>query len=441
MPPLRVHPDNPCWLADAAGRARFLAGSHHWDSLVDVSERPAFDFERYLDRLVAWGHTALRLWAHEAWTHDLSHHPWERTGPGLARDGHPRFDLARLDEAYFARLRARVERAAARGLHVVVMLWNGWSIRDNGEGNPWPRHPFHRDNNVNGIDGDPAGTGSGEAVHTLRVPAVARVQERYLARVVEAVGHLDAVLWEIANESPPASREWQRAMLRRLRVLAGARGAARPAGLTACHPRGSNPDLFASAADWVSPSRHDGWRRSGWMRTPPPNDGRKVVLLDTDHLWGIGGDAAWIWRAALRGHQPLYMDTLDDDREREQVRRALGVACRLLDGSDLAALAPRPELASSRICLGPLPAARKPLATLVAWSDSPSLRIDLRGLSGPLRATWVHPVSGDQVDAGATAGGAVRRLAAPWPDGAVLHVGTAPPPPTSTPLPPAADER
>ena len=30
--------------------------------------------------------------------------PWERTGPGLAKDGKPRFDLTKLDAGYFDRL-------------------------------------------------------------------------------------------------------------------------------------------------------------------------------------------------------------------------------------------------------------------------------------------------------------------------------------------------
>jgi hypothetical protein len=422
--PLRVHPDNPCWLADARGRARFLTGSHHWDSLLDSAERPGgFDWPRYLDRLQAWGHSALRLWAHEAWTRDLSHAPWLRTGPGTAGHDGPRYDLERFDEAYFARLRARVEDAAGRGLFVIVMLWNGWSIHDNGEGNPWPRHPFHRDNNVNGVDGDPARAGSGEAVHTLAVPAITRLQERYAARVVDAVGHVDGVLWEIANESPPSSRDWQRAMLRHLRRLDAARGPVHPVGLTACHPRGSNADLLASAADWISPSRHAGWRRGAWMRSPPPNDGRKVVLLDTDHLWGIGGDAAWVWRAALRGHQPLYMDPLDDDPVREAARRAMGVARELLERSELERLAPRPELASSGFCL----AARDPsCAPLLAWTDAGSLRVDLRSAARRLAAEWIHPVTGERRPQGLVRGGASLALAVPWPGGAVLRLAPAP---------------
>ena len=113
------------------------------------------------------------------------------------------------------RLRQRVARAGERGLYVVVMLFNGWSLHDNGEGNPWPRHPFHPDNNVNGIDGDPDDRGNGDRrAHPARLARSPRCRRLYVERVVETVGDLDCVLWEVSNESPGESRDWQRHLLR-----------------------------------------------------------------------------------------------------------------------------------------------------------------------------------------------------------------------------------
>jgi len=417
LPPLRVHPTNPCWLAGADGRAVFLTGSHHWDVLVDNGERPGtFDFDGYLDKLIEWGHSCVRMWAHEAWVHELSHSPWLRTGPGNAADGGLRYDLERFDGEYFARLRERVARAGERGLYVVVMLFNGWSLRDNGDGNPWPRHPFHVDNNRNGVDGDTDDRGDGDDVHSLRVPAINALQRLYVERVVEAVGDLDCVLWEISNESPGSSRDWQRHLLRHLRACDAARGAAagkaaHPVGLTSCFPGGDNRDLFASPADWASPNRH-----GGWMGTPPANDGEKVVLLDTDHLWGIGGDAAWVWRAFLCGHQPLYMDPLDEHGERAAARKAMGVARRLADRVGLETVAPRPELASSGCCLASI---GERCETIVSWAPRGRVRLDLRAVPGAFTGEWVHPVSGATAPA-TVSGGAPVRAAAPWRGDAAL---------------------
>ena len=41
---------------------------------------------------------------------------------------------------------------------------------------------------------------------------------------------------------------------------------------------------------------------------PGAADGSKVSILDTDHIWGVGGTNTWVWRAFTRGHNPIYMD-------------------------------------------------------------------------------------------------------------------------------------
>ena len=412
MPPLRPHPANPRYFQDAKGHAIYLAGSHHWDSLVDNGERPGgFDFEGYLDSLASWGHNFIRLWAAEAWTYDLYPRPWLRSGPGIALDGQPRFDLARFDPAYFGRLRERVVRAGERGFYVSVMLFNGWSIHDNGEGNPWDRHPFNRLNNVNGIDGDPDARGDGVDVHTLRLPTVTRFQDSYVRKVVETVGDLDHVLWEISNESPGASRDWQYHLIQFLKDLEEP-VRRHPVGMTFAFPGGRNEDLFQSPADWISPGNRGGWRRS-----PPPADGSKVVLLDTDHLWGIGGDRAWVWKTFLRGHHPIYMDPLDADPIREGARRALGDTIRFSKRIALAASVPNSDVCSSGYALVNRTVGHE---EILAWLPRGRGRVDLRGISGEMRIEWLDPVQGTTVDGGRIEAGRIRRMAAPWRGEAVI---------------------
>jgi hypothetical protein len=414
MPPLRVHPGNPRYFQDGEGRAVYLAGSHHWDNLVDNDERPGgFDFEGYLSSLVSWGHNFIRLWAHEAWLVDLQPRPWLRTGPGLALDGRPRFDLTRFDPEYFARLRWRVLRAAERGpLYVSVMLFNGWSIHDKGEGNPWGNHPFNRRNNVNGVDGDPDDRGDGTAVHSLRVPAVTRLQELYVRQVVETVGDLDNVLWEISNESPGASREWQYFVIRFLKNLETSPDRQHPVGMTFAFPGGRNRDLLRSPADWISPGNRGGWRRS-----PPPADGAKVVAVDTDHLWGIGGDRAWVWKTFLRGHHTFYMDPLDDDPVRQAARQAMGDTVRWSRRLNLEACRPRVNLCSSGYAL-----ANEQPGEVLAYLPRGWGWIRLGWLPGPLRLEWFDPVKGQSVDGGTMTGGGIRWLSAPWRGEAVVFL-------------------
>jgi hypothetical protein len=70
----------------------------------------------------------------------------------------------------------------------------------------------------------------------------------------------------------------------------------------------TNPDLFESPADWIAPNRGV---NNEFAIDPPPVTGEKVVLLDTDHIWGIGGDREWAWKSFLRGYNLLFMDAYD----------------------------------------------------------------------------------------------------------------------------------
>ena len=47
---------------------------------------------------------------------------------------------------------------------------------------------------------------------------------------------------------------------------------------------------------------------SRWFADPPPADGAKVVISDTDHYAPGQGDALWAWKSFLRGHHPILMD-------------------------------------------------------------------------------------------------------------------------------------
>ncbi|MEW6755782.1 MAG: hypothetical protein AB1505_33105 [Candidatus Latescibacterota bacterium] len=120
---------------------------------------------------------------------------------------------------------------------------------------------------------------------------------------------------------------------------------------------GSNAALFDGPADRISPNP-DADGGYTYQSNPPPNDGRKVILSDTDHLWGIGGSASWVWRSLVRGSNPLFMDpykrgVLDQgsDAQWGPVRRALGDTRRMAERMDLAAMTPHGDLASTEYCL------------------------------------------------------------------------------------------
>jgi hypothetical protein len=54
------------------------------------------------------------------------------------------------------------------------------------------------------------------------------------------------------------------------------------------HGKDDNPALFASPASAISPG---GGPHDEYLKDSPASDGIKVIISDTDHLWGIGGNS------------------------------------------------------------------------------------------------------------------------------------------------------
>ena len=365
---LRVHPQNARYFTNDSGRAILLCGSHTWNNLVDMGPTdppPAFDFEAHLQWMVNHHHNFCRLWTWELLTwdtrgnreeqaeiHRVFPHPWRRTGPGLALDGKPKFDLQQYDDEYFSRLRHRVRAAEEHGVYVAVMLFEGWGMQFSPDA--WKNHFFHPDNNISGIDGDLNGDGMGLEVHTLQSEEVTRVQQEYVRKVIDTVNEFDNVLYEISNENHPPSTQWQYAFIEFIKEYEQSKPKQHPVGMTFQYKGGSNATLFESPADWISPNTEGGYRDN-----PPAGDGQKVIITDTDHLWGIGGNPTWVWKSFLRGLNPIFMDPYDgrvlrkgfDPEWADPIRKAMGYALDWSRRIDLAATTPRADLASSEYCL------------------------------------------------------------------------------------------
>jgi hypothetical protein len=395
--PLTPHPKNPRWFADASGKAIVLAGAHTWPNLVDMGPAdppPRFNFTAHLDYLERYGHNFTRLWTWESttWnarpnkreaTHTVFPLPYARTGPGAARDGKLKFDLTQFNPSYFDRLRQRVEAAGKRGIYVSVMLFEGWAMQH--APGAWESHPFHPDNNVNGINGDANGDGRGLEIHELVDPKVRAIQEAYVRKVVETVNAFDHVLYEISNENHPASTPWQYHMIRFIQDLEKSMSKRHPVGMTFQYKGGSNRTLLESPADWISPNPDGGWRDD------PPAEAAKIVLSDTDHLWGIGGTSAWAWKTFLRGHHPIFMDPYDGavletrfDSKWEPLLKALGEIRRVAERVDLASMAPRGDLASSKFCLA------NPGKEYLVYTPGGEVTLDLTGATGDFVVEWVQ---------------------------------------------------
>jgi len=447
--PLRTLPENPRYFTDGSGQAIFLTGSHTWDNRQDVGSRP-FDWEGYLTRLRRYNHNFIRLWVWEqpkgltTWPDPVESLAivtpalYVRTGPGTAADGRPRFDLTRYDPEHLTRLRERVAAAGRQGIYVSIMLFDGWSIeRKAGGGSPWTCHPFNRDNNVNGVDGDPNGDRSGGETHTLEIPAITRLQEAYVRSIVDQVNDLDNVLYEISNESDSAATAWEYHFIDFIKSYERTKPKQHPVGMTATYPTGPNRALFESPADWISPKK-DG----GYDRQPPTGDGRKVILSDTDHIWGIGGDRAWAWKSFTRGLNVLYMDAWEGHviaaRTNEDLRVSMGHILACARRLNLAAMKPDSALASTGYCLAHpdsayliyLPRAgdgarwhllKRALRRLSPWLPR-SVDVDLSAARGTFAPEWFDPATGTRRSGQAKEGGRRVRFTAPFGGDAVLYL-------------------
>jgi hypothetical protein len=436
--PLRVLESNPRWFTDGSGKAVFLAGTHTWASLQDnglimrdatSDPPPAFDYEKYLQLLNRHNHNFFRLWRWEVtkWTDRYTGgqvkycqpHPWVRSGPGQAKDGKPKFDLAKFDPSYFDRLRSRVMVARDRGIYVSVMLFEGWEIQFT---DGWPHHPFHQANNVNGIEADENGDGQGLEYNTVSGTAmgrrVAELQRAYVGKVIDTVNDLDNVLYEIANEATTDSTKWQYELIRFVKDYEKQKPKQHPVGMTFQYKGGTNAILDESPADWISPNPD----RQGWdyRENPCPDCSRKVVVSDTDHLWGhTGGDNVWVWKSFTRGLHVLFMEELlPSPTWQDSARQAMGQVRRFAERVNLAAMRPEPLLSATRYCL-----ADRTREYLVFQSNKGEFTVDLRDAAGATFAVEWFDVNADRsIAAKPVAGGEHRIFTTPFPGPAALYL-------------------
>jgi hypothetical protein len=445
--PLRVHPDNPRYFTDGTKqgdgslKAVYLTGSHTWSSLIDRGPSdppPAFDFGDYLRFLREHNHNFIRLWSrHVTWYHgygkgELHAAPlaWARTGPGEALDGKPKFDLTQFDRSYFDRLRKRVVAAREQGIYVGIMLFGGLYECKGG----WRGNPFHRANNINKIDGDPNADGEGWETQTLQVSQLTRLQEAYVRKVVDTVNDLDNVLYEVSNESDPSSTNWQHRLVRFIHDYEKTKAKRHPVGMTALYMESAaenNRLLLASPADWISPLTD-----ARAVRNIPAATGVKVRIVDSDHWFvkELRNDPEfgreWVWKSFCRGHNPILMEHLPplsavlddlpfapDDPGYLASRKAMGFTRRFAERMNLAKMTPRPELASSGLCLA------SPGAEYLVYYMDPAKPLTVELIAGTYAYEYFDPKQGEQRARGQiTSSGGAHRFTAPFAHDFVLYL-------------------
>ena len=450
--PLDISTVNPRYFADPSGKAVLLGGSHHWLKFIDsgtVFPPPAFDYGAYLDFLASNHHNFFRLWAQalpkknytiqDAGPWYQSPHPWLRTGAGNATDGQPKFDLARFNQAYFDRMRSRVQQAGARGIYVSIMLFDGYHILNDRRSDDG--FPLSGANNINGVD-DGGGTRSQDLGS---IPAaVLAAEEAYVRKVIDTVNDLPNVLYEIANEPGSSSLSWQQHFITFVRSYEAGKPFRHPVGFTSPWGGSADSTLYSSMAEWVSPAEQF-----------PSNDGtRAVILNDTDHSYGwsamqAGGAAAhraFVWKNFTAGNSVLFMDpylmpwtTSGDTRNApggcssgpscttldprwDAIRKNIGYMLDYANGKlALAKMLPRGSLSSTGHCLAnPASAGAE---YLVYAPSGGTFTVNLSATTRTLNVEWLNPTTGAISSAGTVTGGSSSHsFTAPFGGDAVLYL-------------------
>ena len=428
--PLRVLASNPRYFTDGSGKAIYLTGSHTWANLVDqgtTDPPPAFDYTAYLSFLQAHNHNFFRLWT---WT--LPHPndaerpystplPWLRVGPGTASDGKPQFDLNQFDQTYFDRLRSRIMAAQQQGIYVSIMLFEGFDLQFMTQSNDGD--PFAQGNNVNGV------SCGGTCPHILPQDAtVTAIEQAYLRKVIDTTNDLDNVLYEVANEAGPYSTSWQYSIIGYVKQYEATKPKQHPAGMTFQYSGGTDSALYASPADWISPVD----------KLPPPADGRKVVINDTDHAYGWqsmkndgqAAQQAWAWENFTIGNNTLFMDpylvvwpgrnapgATTVDPYWEVLRNALGRTRIYAQKMNLAAMTPQGSLSSTGFCLA------NAGSEYLIYQPTSGTSFSVNLLAGTYGYEWFSPSAGTIAATGLlTATGGNQSFNPPFSGDSVLYL-------------------
>ena len=237
-----------------------------------------------------------------------------------------------------------------------------------------------------------------------------------MRKVIDTLNDLDNVLWEISNESHTDSIEWHYHLIRFIHAYEASKPKQHPVGMTSSPI--PDPPLFASPADWISPKGKE------YLDNPPDTAGKKVIIVDNDHIRPWKSDPAWVWKNLVRGNHFILMDHYMDfrigsprepDPQHNPTRRAMGLARRLSDRVDLASLTPRPELASTGYCLA------DPGKTYLAYQpdrEKQAFRLTLE--SGRYQIEWIDCADGRTMPAGhLRAEGGGTRLTPPFKGAAI----------------------
>ena len=481
MGPLKQSTVNSRYFVTPGGNAVFLSGSHTWDDFQDTDTNlappVAFDFNAYVSMLAQNHHNATILWHKElpeycgwnfsgsVWT--MAPWPWLRTGPGVATDSQPKFDLTQFNQAYFDRVRARVQQLQQNGIYAIIAVFDGnqlTSARCSTDG-----YPFSGPNNVNGVsDGYSSGSSGTSSVTMSSNNAITDFQDAYVKKLVDTLNDLPNVIWQVAEEEPAASMNfWAPHVMGLLRAYEGggtfegvtytAKPFQHPVGIGSLNATAPNDStLYSSIADWIAPTVNTNFSNQFPSNVSTNNQG-KVVINDSDHALGyksfLNSDGSvqnqnlrgYLWENLTNGAEGvIFMDPYEvfwqgspvrntclnpsnqvcsggPDAKYNAFRAAMGTLQQFANSQlNLLRMTPQNSLSSTGHCLADNSATG---AEYVVYAPSGgSFTVNLAATTRVLNVLWLNPATGATSDGAAISGGATRTFTPPFSGDAVLYL-------------------
>lgn len=176
-----------------------ISASEHYGSVIN---RP-FDFEKYLDDAAAHRMTMTRTFLFYRELQSARNPsspckpespdfiaPYVRSGPGLAMDGEPLYDLDRWNPEYFDRLHRFLDAASKRGIVVELTVFSNTYADEI-----WALNPLRKQNNRQQV-----GNVEWADYNSLKDPELVNRQKVFARKVIDETSGYDNVYYEVDNE-------------------------------------------------------------------------------------------------------------------------------------------------------------------------------------------------------------------------------------------------
>ena len=204
---LALHPDNPRYFLFRGKPAILVASTEHYGAVLNGD----FDFAPYLAELESKGLNLTRTFSgvyrevpgsFNIKDNTLAPRPGKYVCPWAKAGGGEKYDLAKWNDAYFARLKQFMGEASRRGVVVELVLFCTFY-----EDVLWDICPLNAKNNVNGV-----GKVAKNEAHTLKEKALVDAQLAFVRKVVAELKDFDNLYYEVCNEPyfQGVADDWQR---------------------------------------------------------------------------------------------------------------------------------------------------------------------------------------------------------------------------------------